>query len=284
MDEVPVQRPPRLVDAHARLIDEDDLAVDPPLKGQRGNPQLRGRPWHVRMVPRDPRELCPVGGHDGCLSEVRPAKNGDDGAVVTRCGAVQGDRDDGVDGFARPRVVLGDRVHEVTYVRDPEVTVADLRQGRQGAHPSARVGGVVGVDATVGAVGEDDDPVVDGVCLAAVLVHARAHVGQANPVNEGQNLARLACPAPPQQRATASLQGMTLHPVGVRSINPDLGEGDRTRSEGITRNGGLPNAVRSDGDGHSASLSVWRAYVPILVLASPACADPTGEDPALTRR
>ena len=40
MDEVPVQRPPRLVDAHAGLIDEDDLAVDPPLKGQRGNSQL----------------------------------------------------------------------------------------------------------------------------------------------------------------------------------------------------------------------------------------------------
>jgi len=36
---------------------------------------------------------------------------------------------------------------------------------------------------------------------------------------------------------------------------PDLGERDRTGSERIARNGGLPQAVGCDGDGHSASLS-----------------------------
>ena len=152
-------------------------------------------------------------------------------------------------------MVFGNRVDEVAHVRDPEVAVADLRQGCQGTHDAARIGRIKSVDAPVGLIGEHDDAVVNGVRLAAVLVHARADVGQAGTVDERQNLARFSRTATAQQRPTSTLKGVPLHPVGVGSVDANLGERDRTGSEGITRNGRLPQAVGCDGDGHSASLS-----------------------------
>ena len=207
------------------------------------------------MVPRDPGDLRAVGGDRRRLSEVGALEHRDDRAVVACSGAIERNGDDLVDGLARGRVVFGNRVDEVAHVRDPEVAVADLRQGRQGTHDTARIGSIKGVDAAVGLIGEHNDAVVNGVCLAAVLVHARADIGQAGTVDERQNLARLSRTSTAQQRPASGLARMPLHPVGVGSVDANLGERDRTGSEGITRNGGLPQAVGCDGDGHSASLS-----------------------------
>ena len=255
MDEIAVERPAGLVDAYARAIHQDDLLIDGTLERQGRDTQLRVRPRHVRVVPRDPGDLRAVGGDGRRLSEVRALKHRDDCAVVAGGGAIERDSDNLVDGLARGGVVLGHRVHEVAHVGDPEVAVADLRQGRQGTHDAARIGRIKGVDAAVGLIGEHDDAVVNGVCLAAVLVHARADIGQAGTVNERQDLARFPRTATAQQRPTSALARMPLDPVGVGSVDANLGERDRTGSERIARNGGLPQAVGCDGDGHSASLS-----------------------------
>ena len=255
MDEIAVKRPARLVDAHARAIHQDDLLIDRALEGQGRDAQLRVRPRHVRVVPRDPGDLSAVGGDRRSLSEVGALEHRDDRAVVAGGGAIERNSDNLVNGLARGGVILGHRVHEVAHVGDPEVAVADLRQGRQGTHDAARIGRVKGVNAAVGLIGEHDDAVVNGVCLAAVLVHARADIGQAGTVDERQNLARFPRAATAQQRRTSALARMPLDPVGVGSVDANLGERDRTGSERIARNGGLPQAVGCDGDGHSASLS-----------------------------
>ena len=127
MDEIAVERPARLVDAYARAIHQDDLLIDGALEGQGGDAQLRVRPRHVRVVPRDPGDLRSVGGDRRRLSEVGALEDRDDRAVVAGGGAIERDRDDLVDGLARGGVVLGHRVHEVTHVGDPEVAVANLR-------------------------------------------------------------------------------------------------------------------------------------------------------------
>ena len=255
MDEIAVERPARLVDTHARAIHQEDLLIDGALEGQGRDAQLRVRPWHVRVVPRDPGDLGAVGGDRRSLSKVGALEHRDNRAVVAGGRAIERNRDDLVDGLARGGVVLGHRVHELAHVGDPEVAVADLRQSRQGTHGAARIGRIKGVDTAVGLIGEHDDAVVNGVCLAAVLVHARADIGQAGTIDERQNLARFPRTATAQQRPASALARMPLHPVGVGSVDANLGERDRTGSERITRNGGLPQAVGCDGDGHSASLS-----------------------------
>ena len=152
-------------------------------------------------------------------------------------------------------MVLGDRVHEFAHVGDPEVAVTDLRQGRERAHDAARIGRIKGVHAAIGLIGEDDDAMVNGIRLTAVLVYACADVGQARTIDQGQNFARLTRCTTAQQRAATALEWMSFNPVGIGSIDTNLGERDRTGGEGIARNGGLPQAVGCDGDGHSASLS-----------------------------
>ena len=127
VDEIAVEGPPRFVDAYARAIHQDDLLIDGALEGQGGDAQLRVRPRHVRVVPRDPGDLRSIGGDRRRLSEVGALEDRDDRAVVAGGGAIERDRDDLVDGLARGGVVLGHRVHEVTHVGDPEVAVANLR-------------------------------------------------------------------------------------------------------------------------------------------------------------
>ena len=130
-------------------------------------------------------------------------------------------------------MVLGNRVDEVAHVSDPEVAVTHLRQGSQRTDTPARIRGVESVDAAVRAIGEDDEAVVNRVGLAAVLVDAGADVGQSGAVDQREDLARLTGAPAAQERTTAALQRMPLHPVGVRTIDADLGQ--------------------CDGDGHSAS-------------------------------
>ena len=255
VDEIAVKRPARLVDAHARAIHQDDLLIDGALEGQGRDAQLRVRPRHVRVVPGDPGNLGAVGGDRRCLSEVGALEDGDDRTVVAGGGAIERNRDDLVDRLARGGVILGHRVHQLTHVGDPEVAVADLRQSRQRTYNAAWIGRIKGVDATVVLIGEHDDAMVNGVCLAAVLVNARADIGQARTVDERQDLARFPRTTPAQQRRASALARMPLDPVGVGSVDANLGQRDRTGGEGITRNGGLPQAVGCDGDGHSASLS-----------------------------
>ena len=84
---------------------------------------------------------------------------------------------------------------------------------------------------------------------------ASTNVGQAHTVDQRQDLSRLTGAPTAQERTTTSLKWVALDPVGVRTVDADLGQGDRPSSERITRNRGLPDAVRCDGDGHSASLS-----------------------------
>ena len=100
MNEFAVERPTRLVDTHARLIDEDDLLVDGALKSQGRHVQLRIGPRHVRVVPRDPCQLCAIRGHRWSLREVGPAEDGNDGVVIAGRRTVQRNCHDGVDGFA----------------------------------------------------------------------------------------------------------------------------------------------------------------------------------------
>ena len=132
-------------------------------------------------------------------------------------------------------MVLGDRVDEVAHVSDPEVAVTHLRQGSQRTDTPARIRGVESVDAAVRAIGEDDEAVVNRVGLAAVLVDAGADVGQSGAVDQREDLARLTGAPAAQERTTAALQRMPLHPVGVRTIDADLGQGDGAGSERIAR-------------------------------------------------
>ena len=101
VDEVAVEGPARLVDAHTLAIHQDDLLIDGALEGQGRDAQLRVRPRHVRVVPRDPGDLRPVGGDRRRLSEVGALEQCDNRAVVAGGGAVEWNRDDLVDGLAR---------------------------------------------------------------------------------------------------------------------------------------------------------------------------------------
>ena len=101
VDQVTVKGPTRLVDAHARAIDQDNLLVDGALEGQGGDAQLRIRPRHVRVVPGDPRDLCAVRGHRGRLREVGALEHCDDCAVIAGGGTIERNGDDLVHGLAR---------------------------------------------------------------------------------------------------------------------------------------------------------------------------------------
>ena len=96
---------------------------------------------------------------------------------------------------------------------------------------------------------------VNRVGLPAIHVDARADVSQAHTVDQRQDLSRLTGAPTAQERPTPALKRMPLHPVGVWTVDADLGESNGAGSERVARDRGLPQAVRCDGDGHSASLS-----------------------------
>ena len=223
MNEFAVERPTRLVDTHARLIDEDDLLVDGALKSQGRHVQLRVGPRHVRVVPRDPCQLRAIRGHRWSLREVGPAEDGNDGVVIAGRRTVQRNCHDGVDGFAFARVILGHRVDEAAHVGNPEVAVTNLRQGRQRSYAAARLRRIKGVHASVGAIRENDDAVVHRVRLAAILMDAGANVWQTHTVDQRQDLSRLTGAPTAQERATTALKRMTLHPVGIWPVHANLG-------------------------------------------------------------
>ena len=127
MDEIAVERPARLVDAYARAIHQDDLLIDGALEGQGGDAQLRVRPRHVRVVPRDPGDLRSVGGDRRRLSEVGALEDRDDRAVVAGGGAIERDRDDLVDGSPGAEWSSATAYTRSRTVGDPEVAVANLR-------------------------------------------------------------------------------------------------------------------------------------------------------------
>lgn len=247
VDEIAAQGPAGLVDAHLGGIDEDDLAGEPAFEIEGGDVEGRLIPRHIRVVPGEPCELRPIGGQGRSGDEVGAREDRDEGGIIAGRRAVEGDGDEGVDRLALGRVVLADRVDETADLIELEVAEAGLRQGRQRLRGALGVARVESVHPGVEAVGEDDEAVEHRVGAAAVLVDAGPHIGQAHPVDEGQDLTGLPGAVALEQGAAPVLLRMALDPVGVGAVDAHLRQRDAPRGEGFSGDGGCPFAIGRDG-------------------------------------
>ena len=141
---------------------------------QRRDPELGPVPGHVRVVPAGPGEPAAVGADPGEGVEVAPG--GEHGRLA---GAVEGERDDLVLGFAARR---GPRARR-RRVRPSGRAGCRRSAGRPGLSGSAAdrdrlLAEPLAVEPLVGEVGEEDEVVGDQrPGAAAVLVDAGADVG-----------------------------------------------------------------------------------------------------------
>ena len=134
-------------------------------------------------------------------------------------------------------MVLADRINQPTGGVDLQITVTHIAIDRQRDQAAQAVRHVVAVKASITGVGDHDDPTVDGVGPPTVLVHPGAHIDQLVSRCQRKHLTDLTISVTPQQDIAAGLRGTLLHPVGIATVHPDLGQenrpgGDRARSDG----------------------------------------------------
>ena len=227
----PLRLGDRLVDAAGRQLGRPQR----PVGGDRRDPQPRGVPRHVGVVPLEPGE--PVGGR-------RQARRGDEvGAADEDLWgrlAIEGNGDQLVPWLAVAGMVLADREEAPPWSVEAQVGVA-VRPGRRDRdrHGRARIDPV---QPAVAELGVDDDAAGHRVRPAAVLVGARPDVGRGR-----RQLRRLACGLAADEDPAAALRWMALDPVQVVAIEPRLAEQDGLLDDLLDRDRRAPRAVRRDG-------------------------------------
>src|SRR5712691_6276388 len=200
-----LRSPLRLADRLARTAGDLARRRDRPVRVELPDPELGPVPWHVRVVPREPREPASFGAELWRRVEIVAAREHDRIAspVHIEC-------DERVDSLAFPaRMVLAHGEDTLAFAVDREVRMAHIPLGADGAR---RPCGILPVETLVIEVGEPDGAVADRVIAAAIFMDARTRIEAAR------------CD------------------VGNRAVPPRSGQAQLTLEEQVDRDRGRPGS------------------------------------------
>ena len=193
-------------------------------------------PWHVRVVPLEPRQPQAVG---------RRARRGQEvGALVQhalgRRSPSSGTSTMAATGIALAAVVLADGEEPTARRIEAQVGVA-VRTVRRDRLRRV-VARIQPVQATVDDVREHRCPAGDGVCTATVLVDTRPDVERRR-----REVGGVAVAGAPDQDAPAALGRATLDPVDVVAVDPRIAQPDDGTDDVVDTDRRWPAAVRQHG-------------------------------------
>ena len=238
----PVRGPGGLERGAARAPRDSGRSAGHPDSVELGQPERRTVPRHVRLVPREPREVPSVRARGGRGIEVMAGGEHRLGAVVHR------DRDQLVDRRRIPAVRLAHG--EESSPSRVEGQVPEPGRARRG-EGSRRPGVRLRVDPPVRVVREPEPVPGQGMRAAAVLVHAGPHVerGRSEVLDPPRSIGSNEHVAPP-------FPGAALEPGDAAPVQADRREPDRLGNDGVGSDRGRPG---SEGEClHASSLLVSR--------------------------
>ena len=199
------------------------------------HPQLGTVPRQVGEVPRQPRELRPVGRDPRGGEEVVAVH--DDRRVAR---AVRRDGHELVDD-AFLLMPFADADQERPVRRHPTVRVPDTPPGVR-RDRRRRAAGFLAIEPLIGEVRGEDDASMHHVRAAPVLVHGGARVEAF-----GRDVRRLGTGIAANHDRSPSLRGAAFHPVGRSLFDRHVTQSNAALDEHRRADRRAPGAVRSDG-------------------------------------
>ena len=173
-----------------------------------GRPQFGSIPWHVGVIPGQPRQPRAVRAEAGCGVKIVPKNE----HAPARFVAAQVERHERVDGLlSSVGVILAHGDQPVTRPVDDDISIAIGAFVCQRFRHFARAHAV---QALILEVGEIDCPVVDHPISSAILMDARARVPRRRDDVGGGTIRRA-----PHDHLSPAFQRPTLRPIEVRAVN-----------------------------------------------------------------